>query len=373
MPYKSEATTVLKAVEVQVLYRLDLTFCDDATLSVYLSAIINRTPALAPLKNKELFSRACVGDWGLTVDWIPGELDMAGDNLRTEAAERSGGISHERIWEWMHRNGLTFDSMPQRKPLVSAGACLHIIGADRSKFQSISGWPACIVLILVVLIFVFGSTFVHASDVNELAACTIKIFKEINRTHKWSGKSPTGCPSTVAVERRPEGAFVTIWQIEKINGGWINTAFSAAEGYWEVARKKDLAKANRDIMSRAKRLAKCLDSVIATNDPLECRQRSTKSYHAGETTGTDIKKIIWLNDGGRHAVIEFSYGDSVTEPFEPADIIETSPLPNGMIINVIPQLGGGGSEKSSASTPGTSATSGIGILQAGKRHAEEEV
>jgi hypothetical protein len=191
-------------------------------------------------------------------------------------------------------------------------------------------------IIPALLMIMFGSTLAHASDVNELAACTVKIFKEINRTHSWSGNSPSGCPSTVAVEKRPEGVFVTIWKIENVNGGWVNTAFSTAEGYREVARKKDLAKANRDIMSRAKRLAKCLDSVIAANDPLECSKRWGKSYHAGETTGTDINKIIWLDDDGRHAVVEFSYGDSLTEPSEPADIIQTAPLPNGMIINAIP-------------------------------------
>ncbi len=216
-------------------------------------------------------------------------------------------------------------------------------------------------IIPALLIIVFGSSLAHASDVNELAACTVKIFKEINRTHNWSGNSPSGCPSTVAVETRPEGVFVTIWKIENVNGGWVNTAFSTAEGYWEVARNKDLAKANRDIMSRAKRLARCLDSVIAGNDPLECGQRWSKSYHAGETTGTEINKILWLDDDGRHAVVEFSYGDSVTEPSEPADIIETSPLPNGMVINVIPEVGGTGCEKNRLrSAPRASAESAVG-------------
>lgn len=225
---------------------------------------------------------------------------------------------------------------------------------------------ARIAMITAVLVFAFASPPAHASDVEELAACTVKIFKEINGTRNWSGKTPAGCPSTVAVEKRPEGVFVTIWKIEQVNGGWVNTAFSTAQGYWEVARKNDLAKANRDIMARARRLAGCLDSVIARNDPLKCGLRWSKSYHAGETTGTDIEKIIWLKDDGRHAVIEFSYGDSVTEPSEPADIIETSPLPNGMIVNVIPQVDDGGHEKKSGGTPGASANIGTGAGPARK-------
>lgn len=38
------------------------------------------------------------------------EIDLAADNLRAEAVEQSGDISHERIWNWMHRNNLTLDT-----------------------------------------------------------------------------------------------------------------------------------------------------------------------------------------------------------------------------------------------------------------------
>jgi hypothetical protein len=190
----------------------------------------------------------------------------------------------------------------------------------------------------------------YASDVTELAACTVKIFKEINQTLKWSGKPQTGCPATVAVEKRQEGVFITIWKINKVNGGWVNTAFSSSEGYWEIANKKDLAKANYEIMSRAKRLEKCLDSILATNDPLECRQKAIKSYQSGEEIGLEKQKTIWLDDNGRHAVVEFSYGTSEMEPTEPADIIQTSPLPNGMVINIEPQVGDGKRIKNSTGT-----------------------
>ena len=213
--------------------------------------------------------------------------------------------------------------------------------------------PALFALLLV-------SSQAHASDVNRLAACTAKIFKEINRTHKWSGKPPAGCPSTVAVEKRPEGAYITIWQIVKVNGGWINTAFSTAEGFWEIADKKQLARANRDIMSRARRLDKCLDSILAANEPLDCRQKAIKSYNAGDVIGTEMQKTIWLDDDGRYALVEFSYGDSATEPVEPADIIETPPLPGGMVITVIPWVGGGKGNKKSTRTANPANTGAAG-------------
>lgn len=213
-----------------------------------------------------------------------------------------------------------------------------------------------IILLLALVAPFFGTRPVCASEVNGLAACTVKIFQEINRTGKWSGKPPAGCPSTVAVEKRPDGAYVTVWKVENVTGGWVNTAFSTAEGYWEIAGKKDLAKANRDIISRARRLSRCLDSIVAKNDPLECRQKGVKSYNVGEETGIEMQKTIWLPDNGRYAAVEFSYGDSETEPEEPADFIETSPLPPGMAVIIEPRIGGGKDHKSSTGKTGSANT-----------------
>ena len=213
-----------------------------------------------------------------------------------------------------------------------------------------------IFLTLSILLSSFGTSLAYASDVTKLAACTVKIFSEINRTHKWSGKPPEGCPATVALEKRSDGVFITIWKTDKVDGGWINAAFSAALGYWEIVSNRDLKNANHEIMSRAKRLAKCLDSILAVNDPLECRQKAVKSFLVGETSGTEKQKTIWLDDGGRHAVVEYSYGTDMTEPTGPPDIVETSPLPSGMVIDVLPRVGDGkrNNNTTGASSSGTS-------------------
>ncbi|KAF0221405.1 MAG: hypothetical protein FD174_543 [Geobacteraceae bacterium] len=129
------------AVKAEKPYRLRLTFGDSATMTVDLAAIINRIPALAPLKDKKLFAKARVDEWGRTVEWIPGELDMAGDNLRAEGVEQSGGISHERIWEWMHRNGLTLDSAAE-----ALGISRRMLAYYRSGQKPIPRyiWLACV-------------------------------------------------------------------------------------------------------------------------------------------------------------------------------------------------------------------------------------
>jgi len=100
----------LASLEVLQPYRLGITFGDGVTLTVDLAAIIDRTAALFPLKDATLFAEAGIDEWGMAVSWMQGELDLSGDNLRAEALEQAGKISHERIWNWMHRNGLSLDA-----------------------------------------------------------------------------------------------------------------------------------------------------------------------------------------------------------------------------------------------------------------------
>jgi len=189
------------------------------------------------------------------------------------------------------------------------------------------------VLLLALLLVLVGTEAV-AADVSLLATCTTKVFDEIRRTRKWSGKAPAGCPASVVVEKRADGVVVTAWATRNIEGGWVRTAFSGAMGYGEIARKKELARASRDIMGRAKRLERCLDSINAVNDPLECRDRATKSYLAGEESGVENDRIVWLDDNGRHTVVEYAFGNTEPTPSPPADLLNGQQLPPGMIIDL---------------------------------------
>jgi len=86
--------------------RLVITFGDGKEFTVDMSTAISGYPFLSPLKNPGFFRKAHVDEDGMSVVWSDG-IDLAGDNLRAEAVEQSGGISHERIWNWMHRNELS--------------------------------------------------------------------------------------------------------------------------------------------------------------------------------------------------------------------------------------------------------------------------
>ena len=197
-------------------------------------------------------------------------------------------------------------------------------------------------LILQVLVLV--STPAAAVEVTNLAECATKVFDEINSTRKWSGKPPAGCAAEVAVEKRTDGVFVTAWATEPAAGGWVRIAFSAAAGFTELAAKKELVKANRDVMARAGRLERCLFSIKTFNDPQECRSRATKSYLVGEETGTEDDRFIWLDDSGRYTVVEFAFGDTEETPTPPADLFEGNPIPPGVNIELYRKVEAGSGE-----------------------------
>lgn len=100
----------ITAVEASEPYKLRVTFGDGAIMTLDLEETINRIPALLPLLDRAVFCSVKVGELGLSVEWQQEDLDLAGDNLRALAIEQAGGYSHERIWEWMHRNSLTLDT-----------------------------------------------------------------------------------------------------------------------------------------------------------------------------------------------------------------------------------------------------------------------
>jgi hypothetical protein len=136
------------------------------------------------------------------------------------------------------------------------------------------------------------------------------------------------------VEKRPAGIFVTAWNSGSSKHGWERVSLSVAMGFYEVANKKSLEKAGRDITVRAARIERCLNEIIRVNDPLECRDRATKSYLAGESTGIEYERQIWLDDNGRHSVVDYAFGDTNKAVSPPADLFGGPALPPGTNLNV---------------------------------------
>lgn len=170
----------------------------------------------------------------------------------------------------------------------------------------------------------------QAVEIRPLADCSIKVFREINRSRAWSGKQPDGCSAGIYVEKRPTGVFVTTWNSGSSERGWVRVSYSTAMGFFEIADRKVLEKAGHDIRARALRIGRCLDSIIRVNDPLECRDHATKIYSIGEEAGVEYSRSIWLDDNGRHGVVEYAYGDTRAAVTPPVDLFGGPALPPGM-------------------------------------------
>ena len=189
-------------------------------------------------------------------------------------------------------------------------------------------------LLSLTIVLMLAAIPASAREISSLADCANKVFAEINRTQKWSGKPPNGCQARVAVEKRPSGVFVAVWAFEHAESGWTMTAFSGAMDYSEIADKKELALAGKDIMARAVRLERCLNSITTVNDPLECLDRATRSYHVGEEIGSGTRRLVWLNDNGRHAVVQYGSGAASTVQAPPADLFNGESVRPGMAVNL---------------------------------------
>lgn len=190
-------------------------------------------------------------------------------------------------------------------------------------------------VMLLIAISLQAAEPASAVDLGPLAACATGVFSEINKSHAWSGRAPADCPARVTVDKYPDGALVTAWLRSGPPGAEMRTSYSVLMGYREIADAKALASANRDVLARGRRLERCLNSLVTINDPLECRYKATKEYSVGETTGTERRWLVWLDDGGRQSLVEYRYGDTITEPDPPADLYSGERLPPGTDLHIL--------------------------------------
>jgi len=187
---------------------------------------------------------------------------------------------------------------------------------------------------LTILVVLASSASAQAQEIQPLADCALMVFNDINQNHVWTGKRPDGCLAEVHVDKRAEGVFVTVWNSGASAAGWSRLSLSVAMGFFEVADRKSLKAAGRDILARSARIGSCLDSILRANDPLECRDYATKTYSAGEELGVEHKRSIWLDDGGRHVLVEYAHGDTRASVGAPADLFGGQLLPPGAELNL---------------------------------------
>lgn len=120
---------------------LHVVFGDQYATAIDLSGWIATTKSLAGLKDPAVFSNARVGEHGTAVVFIDDILDLGADNLRNLAAEQAGGIGHERIVEWMHRNQLTQERAAEAIG-ISRRMLNYYLSAEKPIPRTV--WLACI-------------------------------------------------------------------------------------------------------------------------------------------------------------------------------------------------------------------------------------
>ncbi|OGB68976.1 MAG: hypothetical protein A2486_02670 [Burkholderiales bacterium RIFOXYC12_FULL_65_23] len=133
-PFRLQAVTALPNQS------LHLVFEDGFEADVGLGDWIEHTLGLQALADPALFSRARVGEWGWSVEWIRDELELGTDNLRNLAIEQAGGIGHERLWVWMHECALT-----QQQAAEAMGISRRMLNRYLSGHKPVpkTVWLAC--------------------------------------------------------------------------------------------------------------------------------------------------------------------------------------------------------------------------------------
>ena len=131
----------LTAVQALPESRQLLTYADGRRFEVDLRDWIASSAVLRVLADPALFAQAKLGFGARSVDWVEDEVDLGSDNLRNLAVEQSGGIGHERIWNWLHETGLTLEQAAQALGLSRR---MLIYYRDGEKPIPRAVWLACL-------------------------------------------------------------------------------------------------------------------------------------------------------------------------------------------------------------------------------------
>lgn len=125
----------IERIELRPRSRLRMKFRDGHWHEANLSGFVARYPALAPLKDPQLFRKAKVIDWGAAVGW-PGELDSGARTLLRLAEEQSG-FSNAAFRAWQSEVRLT-----NKQAANALGVSLATVKNYRSK----AGIPSSIAI-----------------------------------------------------------------------------------------------------------------------------------------------------------------------------------------------------------------------------------
>jgi hypothetical protein len=127
-------------VEALEPYRLRIHWTTGETLTVDLADKLRGLPAL---RDPALFVKVRAGEQGLSIEWLDNELGA--DNVYAWSREQRGEISHEMLFAWMHRNGLTVATAAKALGLSQRMLAYYRSGTrpiPRHIWLACKGWEA---------------------------------------------------------------------------------------------------------------------------------------------------------------------------------------------------------------------------------------
>lgn len=129
-----------RALHVEAIdpYRLRVRWSTGETLEVDLADKLG-VPALAHLRDPDLFAKAHAACGGACIEWENSEFGA--DNVYAWTHEQMGEASHEMFFGWMYRNNLTLDAAAQ-----ALGMSRRMVAYYRTGRKPIPRhiWLACI-------------------------------------------------------------------------------------------------------------------------------------------------------------------------------------------------------------------------------------
>jgi len=102
----------IEAVAAKRPYRILISWSDGGHDLVGIGCLVRSLRGLAPLRDREMFKKVRVKEWGWAIEWTHsgGELDIGAETLWRLALEQKGeAMSAEQFREWRARHKLSHD------------------------------------------------------------------------------------------------------------------------------------------------------------------------------------------------------------------------------------------------------------------------
>lgn len=122
----------LRAVQALSGHRLKLTFIDDRTFTLDMTADVATYPGLKPLQQTDTFSKAQLGDGGWVVEWPEPDIQLGADTLLLDALAQNAPDENTRTFiRWRATTGLALEQAAEALGVAPRTISRYSSGRER--------------------------------------------------------------------------------------------------------------------------------------------------------------------------------------------------------------------------------------------------